>query len=280
VTLAIAWKSMDGAILGTDTEFTGGGGYSKYKGKKILGFPELRSQPFFAFAGVVDYSMMCIDKMVKVIKKEEKKAAPDVPAVIEREIVRIHKEYGALYPDKLLTLQLLIVLRHPGAKLALFKVRGPIMAPIPDDGVECIGVGELAFRLIVDRFYRDRMTTPQVDRAVMYTLFKAKEFVGGVGKDSEIVFFRDGEPKFGCLPVEAGSIALFQETLSTFDEAAKDILLSYNTVEEDAGLFAHRLKVFSDTLTEARTKQIEHLKRLNVRVGLGVSKSLDDDDEG
>jgi hypothetical protein len=270
MTLAIAWKSIDGAILGADTEFTfmAGGVYSKYKGKKILGFPQLRSQPFFAFAGIVDYSMMCIDKIVKVIRKEEDESAPDVPAAIEGEIVRIHKQYGALYPDERLTLELLIVLRHPGAKLALFKVHGPIMAPIPDGGVECIGVGESVFRLMVDRLYRERMTTPQVDRAVMYTLCKAKEFVACVGKDSEIVFFRDGEPEFGCLPVEAGSITLFQETLSTFDEAAKDILLSYNTVEEDTGLFAHRLKVFSETLIEARTKQIEQWKRLNVRVDL------------
>jgi hypothetical protein len=246
----------------------GGGVYSKYKGKKILGFPQLRSQPFFAFAGDVDYSMMCIDKIANVIKKGEKKAAPDVPAVIQREIVRIHKEYGALYPDKPLTLHLLIVLRHPGAKLALFKVRGPIMAPIPDDGVECIGVGQSVFRLMVDRFYRERMTTPQVDRAVMYTLSKAKEFVACVGKDSEIWFFRDGEPESRCLPVGAGSIQVFQEILSTFDEAAKDILLSYSTVEEDTGLFAHRLELFSKTLIEARTKQMEQWKRLNVRVGL------------
>jgi 20S proteasome alpha/beta subunit len=279
MTLAIAWKSRDGAILGADTEFTGGG-YSKYKGKKILGFPELRTQPFFAFAGMVDYSMMCIHRLAKVIGKEEEEAAPDVPAVIERELVRIHKEYGPLYPDDPLTLQLLIVLRHPGAKLALFKVWGPVMAPIPDNGVECIGVGETVSRLVIDRFYREEMTTPQADRAVMYTLFKAKEFVGGVGKDSEIVFFRDGEAKFGCLPVHGESITKFQETLSMFDEAARDILLNYNAVEEDEELFAHRLKVFSETLIKARAGQIEEWKRPNVRIDLPDFKVIEDHDEG
>jgi 20S proteasome alpha/beta subunit len=267
MTLAIAWKSTDGAILGADTEFTGGG-YSKYKGKKILGFPELGSQPFFAFAGVVDYSMMCIDELVKGIRKEEKKAAPDVPAAIRRELVRMHREYGPLYPDGPLTLQLLIVLRRPGAKLALFRVCGPVMAPIPENGVECIGVGETVSRLVIDRFYREGMTSPQADRAVMYTLFKAKEFVGGVGKDSEIVFFREGEAKFGCLPVEGETITMFQETLSTFDEAARDILLNYNTVEEDSGVFTQRLKVFSETLIKARAEQIEEWKRRNVRIDL------------
>ena len=258
MTIAIGFKCTDGAILCADSQFTI---YStKYPGNKIFGFPELKSQPFFAFAGDVTFSTMCIDRIMKKIAEAEK-GDHDVASTLTRECRDIHEQYCHAFRDEGLYLQLLVVFRQLNTKLAMYKVLGPSVAPFLSSGVECIGVGTpLALSVIVP-LYLPSTTTSQAARIGFYALCQVKKFVEGCGGQTEMVTFREDKAVRGYIPHSEESGKLFEQTLSSFQEAARPILLSYDNIEEETLSFKRRLKSFSQALIETRTEQIKQWRK-------------------
>jgi 20S proteasome alpha/beta subunit len=257
MTIGIAFKCTDGAVLCADTQMTIAQPYStKYPGSKIFGFPELRSQPFFTYAGRVDFSTMCIDRIVGRIAEAEKTTGDVTHALIE-ECKRIHAEYLNLYGDERLTLELLTVLRQPDARLALYRVCGAVVAPFLSSPVECIGVGTPVALSVITPLCPLSMTASQAARIGFYALSQVKRFVDGCGGQTEMVTFRENEPRFGYVPHSEESTRIFEQTFAAFQEAARPILLSYDNVESNDDIFDRYLSEFAKNLKALRSRQIQ-----------------------
>lgn len=264
MTLALAWKCSDGAILAADSEVTLWG-RGKYPGKKIYEFSKLKCHPYFAIAGLVSFCKASLYRLVKALEKAEQNADADLPAVLRNEIKEIHREHsGMTVGGEPLELSLLIVMRYPAAKLAVFKVDGPVLMPVAENDVECIGIGDTAAQSVIARLRQqgDSLTTSQADRAVIYTLAEAKQFAPYVGGRAEIFFLReDDATSSGGMPVTPDTEEVFSDFLAAFNKAARPILLNYNLIEDDAIVFEAHLERFNKEITTFRANQIQAWKQ-------------------
>jgi len=259
MTIGIAFKCRDGAVLCADTQLTIPYPYSlKYSKTKIFGFTELTSRPFFTYAGDVDFSLMCIHRIVGVLASAKKRA--DVESTLSREAIKIHAEYFPLYPDERLTLQLLAVFRVPDGTWRVAKVTGPRVTPVMGT-VECIGVGTpVAQCIIVPLLASLNLDTREAARIGFYVLSQVKQFVEGCGGDTEMVTFRDRGGQFDYVPHLKESGLFFGEAFSAFQDALRPILLGYNAVEEDTPTFETQLREMVKKLKAFRADQIKRSK--------------------
>lgn len=272
MTIALGFACKDGIVLGADSEITSGG-ISKWSDKKIIHFPDLATNPYFAFSGDVPFSKNNIQRLANAIESAEHSGS-DIYTRLVAECRKIHKEYLRLYPnkDERPQLDLLLAIRNlKYGGLNLYGILG--IEPVLVSRDEYIGFGEPIARAVGGPLYHESLTTEEAVHLAVYILMQTKEYAGYCGKYSHVVRIEGNwqdEPWRGFddhwLSVE--DTEQIQEDFKIFQSALLPVLASYhfdiyaNTEVND---FNDKLKHFARLIKQQRAKRILNARRLKVK---------------
>ena len=184
MTVAAAFACQDGAVLCADTQLTVPGWF-KYPESKITVISKFKCRPFFVYAGDVDFSKMCIERIARKLADvlNPSSASITLPAaaadLLKEEAITIYNQYR-----KFCQLQLLIALQGK-VSVYLYKLSGLSVSPILS--YECIGAGASIARSVASVLYESSMQVKETSFVATYALGQAKKHSYGVGGQSQVV---------------------------------------------------------------------------------------------
>jgi hypothetical protein len=250
MTIALAFRCADGAVLATDSQMTVSQ-LAKFPAKKIYTFGGTPASPAFAFAGREDFSRISISKLAEVIKRAETHGEGLLDA-LETEAKRIHEEFHSAYDDpaERLELGLFVALNNKGTT-ALLSIFGPVVCPIAD--YDFMGVGAPIARAVATPLYYPAITTVEACRLAIYTLMQTKEFSDACGGPSQIAVICANNPFISTMLLNEDQTEQVEKVFLLFQEHLRPVLLSFYDVDEEA-VFKDKLKEFSKMARKERRR--------------------------
>lgn len=194
MTIAAGFCCSDGVVLCADTQYTVPASM-KYPESKLRMGTGLKSLPFFAFCGDMDYQKQCIENFTAAIANAERDG-PIRIITLEASALEMHQHYYEQYadPNEKLSASMLISL-WIGSKRVLYRINGPRVARV--DQIECLGDGNSLARALADSFWEPSNSMYRTALACVFILSDVKKYVDGCGGDSQIVCLgHDGSWKF------------------------------------------------------------------------------------
>jgi hypothetical protein len=249
MTIALAFRCADGAVLATDSQMTVSQ-LAKFPAKKLYTFGGTPANPVFAFAGREDFSRVCISKLAEVIKRAETHGEGLLDA-LETEARRIHEEFHSAYDDPAgrLELGLFVALNNKGTT-ELLSIFGPVVCPIADH--DFMGVGAPIARAVATPLYYPAITTVEACRLAIYTLMQTKEFSDACGGPSQIAII-SGNSFLSPMLLNEDLTEEVEKVFLLFQEHLRPVLLSFYDVDEEA-VFEDKLKEFSKMARKERRR--------------------------
>ncbi len=183
MTIAAGFCCSDGVVLCADTQFTVPGGI-KYPESKLRMIQEIKSVPFFAFCGDMDYQKQCLMHFSGAISGAEQEGKT-VLGALEAEALSLHTTYYDVYSDpneKLNASMFVSVL--VGGKRELYKIWGAKVSKV--EVMDAMGSGRDVARALADSYWEPTNTMYRTALAATFILTDVKKYVDGCGGDSQI----------------------------------------------------------------------------------------------
>lgn len=187
VTIAAGFVCPTGLVLCADTQETRGD--IKVRVPKLLIRPTSWNEDTdrkLVMAGSGDGAL--IDKLLDVSWGAALRAAPSIEAVAAAIETSILAQYarliGCYHPGSMPYAELIFGIWVKGRGVAMYFADGPVMNPV--DRNECIGIGEVLARHIIDRMYAQDIPLELAEVLASYMLSHVKEYVDGCGGESMI----------------------------------------------------------------------------------------------
>jgi hypothetical protein len=261
MTAALGFRCADGVVLAADSEITGSS--SKWSERKIIGFPRLKTHPYFAYsANDVGFAKNIIDRLAAQIKHAEESKS-DIVVALRADLKKIHKEYSRLFPQKddRPSAEMLLTIRNPHQVL-LYVIRGVELNRVTD--ADYIGIGEPIVRTAASPFFQGTFTINAAAQLAVYALMHAKEFGQFVGQRSDVLHMRDNSIT-GDYWYDENRVKQLEEDFKVFQEALRPLLIAHHfwwLDNESDKTFTLSLKAFVEGITRQRNKRIKESRRI------------------